>query len=290
MADQRPSSTPIPTRLLGHTGRQVPILGIGGYHIGSAGPELGVRIVREAIDAGVTFLDNAWCYHQGRSEEIMGRALADGYRQKVFLMTKNHGRDAETFRRQFDQSLRRLGVHHVDLLQLHDIRDPDEPHYLFRHRVLDAAMEAKSAGRVRFLGFSGHFRPEVLEKMLDLEQPWDAVQLPVNLLDAHFRSFQQRIIPKLRERGIGVIGMKSLASGHLLKTGIAARDAITYALSQPIDVLVCGMDSLEVLRENLETVRSFQPLSPERQKELLARSKPYAAKGELEDYKHAHQD
>jgi len=288
MTDRQPSLPPLPTRVLGRTGQSVSILGLGGYHVGAGGPELGVRLVREAIDAGVTFLDNAWCYHQGRSEEIMGRALADGYRSRVFLMTKNHGRDAETFRRQLDQSLRRLGVHHVDLLQLHDICEPEEPQFILRHRVLDAAMEAKSAGRIRFLGVTAHFRPEILEKMLDLEIPWDAVQVPVNLLDAHFHSFQQRILPRLRDRGIGVIGMKSLSSGQLLKTGVAARDAIRYALSQPIDVLVSGMDRLEVLRENIETARSFEPMAPQRQKELLDQVKPLAVKGHLEQYKHPH--
>ncbi len=285
MAGQDQTCGSIPTRFLGRTGVQVSILGVGGYHIGAAGEQLGVRIVREAIDAGVSFLDNAWCYNKGRSEQIMGLALRDGYRNKVFLMTKNHGRNAEAFRRQLHDSLVRLGVHHVDLLQLHDIHSMNEPRQVLYGRVLDAVIEARQAGKVRFFGFSGHYRPEILEKMLDLEFPWDTVQLPVNLLDAHFHSFQQHVLPKLRERGIGVIGMKSLSSGHLLKTGVSPHDAMCYSLSQPIDVLVSGMDSVEVLQKNLRMVRTFQPMSEARQKELLAQTAPHAGKGHLERYK-----
>jgi len=217
------------TRTLGKTGVRVTVLALGGYHIGKpSDPEMGVRIIRAAVDEGINFLDNAWCYHDGKSEEIMGRALKSGYREKVFLMTKNHGRDAATFRRQLNESLRRLRTDHIDLLQF-----------------------------------------------------------PTNLLDAHYRSFTKEILPIGVERGIGIIGMKSLAGGQLLQAGISPREAITYTLSLPIHTLVSGIDSLEVLRQNLKIVRTWKGLSEEEEKRLLERSASPARAGHLEWYKTA---
>ncbi|MHB0856330.1 MAG: aldo/keto reductase [Anaerolineae bacterium] len=276
----------IPARMLGNTGERVTAIGVGGHHIGRPeDPALGERIIRTAIDEGINFLDNAWCYHDGRSEEIMGRALRDGYRERVFLMTKNHGRDAATYRRQLDESLRRLQTDRIDLVQFHSISEDNEPGRITAEGALEAAIEARSVGKLRFVGFTGHKSPDLHRTMLDEAFAWDTVQMPINLLDASFRSFAQEVLPILLRRGIGIIGMKSLAGGHLLETGVSAREAIAYALSQRIDTLVCGMESLEVLRQNLEIARSWQPLTEGDQALLLARVTPLAADGRLEHYK-----
>lgn len=276
----------IPTRTLGATGVEVTILGVGGYHIGTnADPELGIRIIRAAIDAGINFLDNAWCYNQGQSEIIMGRALRDGYRDKVFLMTKNHGRDRATFEKQLDQSLERLQTDCIDLLQFHEIIDEGIPERILNEGALAAAIRAREAGKIRFIGFTGHRWPHLFREMLDFDFEWDAVQFPANLLDAQYRSFTQEILPILKTRGIGAIGMKSLAGSRLLQAGVSPQEAISYSLSLPIDVLVSGIDSMEVLEQNLEIVRGWQPLTDEEQRALLERVAPFAGDGRLEYYK-----
>ncbi|MFW6108448.1 MAG: aldo/keto reductase [bacterium] len=277
----------LPTRPLGGTGLRVTVLGVGGFHVGEPAPEEGIRIIRTAIDEGVNFLDNAWCYHDGESERLMGRALRDGYRDRVVLMTKNHGRDADSFRRQLDQSLQRLGTDCIDILQFHDISQPDEPDRLFDGGAVDAAVEARRAGKIRFIGFTGHRLPAVHRLMLDKDFPWDTVQCPVSVLDAHFHSFQRGVLPVLRERGIGAIGMKSLSSGRVLQTGIGAGEAIAYALSQDIATLVSGMESVDDLARNLATVRAWAPMAAVDQQALLARSAPYARDGRLERHKTA---
>ena len=276
----------IPTRVLGPTGTRVTILGLGGYHIGKAAdPELAVRIIRTAIDEGINFLDNAWCYLGGESERIMGRALQDGYRSKVFLMTKNHGRNAATFQRQLEESLLRLRTERIDLLQFHEIVHEGEPQRLFSEGAVEAAVAARKSGKIRFIGFTGHRYPHLFRQMLDHDFPWDTVQLPTNPLDAHYRSFTREILPLLSARRIGVIGMKSLAAGELLKSGISVREALTYALSLPIHTLVSGVDSLQVLRQNLEIVRSWEPLSEEEQSHLVERAASWGRDGHLEFYK-----
>ena len=278
----------IPTRELGSTGVQVTILGVGGWHIGEpSDPEIGIRIIRTAIDEGINFLDNAWCYHDGESELIMGRALRDGYRERAFLMTKNHGRDAATFRRELDESLERLQTDWIDLLQFHAINGEGEPDQIFSGGAVEAAVQAQEAGKIRFIGCTGHHRPHLLRQMLERDFPWDAVQLPINLLDAHYCSFTHEVLPLLTGRGIGVIAMKGLAAGDLLKAGISAPEAIAYALSLPISTLVSGMDSREVLAENLEIARSWVPLADEERVCLLERSAPWAEGGKLESYKTA---
>jgi len=178
-------------------------------------------------------LDNAWCYHQGESEQIMGRALRDGYREKVFLMTKNHGRDAATFNRQLDESLQRLQTDHIDLLQFHNIAHEEDPARIF-DGTIEAAVEARQNGKIGFIGFTGHHWPHLFHRMLERDFAWDTVQLPINLLDAHYRSFSREILPLLIARGIGTIGMKGLSGGEILKAGISAREAISYSLSLPI--------------------------------------------------------
>lgn len=276
----------IPTRLLGATGERVSIIGVGGHHIGRPkDADTGVRIIRTAIDAGINLLDNAWCYHDGRSEEIMGRALRDGYRQRAFLMTKNHGRDGEAFRRQLDESLRRLGTDHIDLLQFHEIIHEGEPDRIFSEGAIEAAVAARTAGKIRYIGFTGHRWPHLLKQMLDHEFQWDTLQMPVNLLDAHYRSFASEILPIAEARHIAVIGMKGLAAGRIMGAGVSVHEALSYALSQPIASLICGMESLEVLDQNLRIVRDWQPMSMEEQANLRERVAAAAADGHLEEYK-----
>jgi aryl-alcohol dehydrogenase-like predicted oxidoreductase len=275
----------IPTRVLGSTGVRVTMIGVGGYHIGKGDADLGVRIIREAIDEGINFLDNAWCYNDGDSERIMGRALQGGYRDKVFLMTKNHGRDADTYREQLEESLRRLGTDYIDLVQFHAINEEGEPDRIFSEGAIEEAVKAREEGKIRYIGFTGHRWPDLFDEMLEYDFDWDTVQMPINLLDAHFRSFAGQILPTLLERGIGVIGMKSLTGGWLLKTDVEASDAISYALSQPVDTLVTGIDSTEVLQQNLAIARSWEAMSRERQAELLEQVSAKAQDGTLEKYK-----
>jgi len=279
-------SSGIPTRLLGATRERVSIIGVGGHHIGRpADAETGIRIIRTAIDAGINLLDNAWCYHDGRSEEIMGRALRDGYRQRAFLMTKNHGRDGETFRQQLDESLRRLQTDHIDLLQFHEIIHEGEPDRIFSEGAIEAAVAARTAGKIRYIGFTGHRWPHLLKQMLAHEFQWDTLQMPVNLLDAHYRSFAAEVLPIAQARSIGVIGMKGLAAGRIMEAGVSVQEALSYALSQPIASLICGMESLEVLEQNLRIVRDWQPMDMEEQASLRDRVAAAAADGRLEEYK-----
>ena len=279
-------SSGIPTRLLGATRERVSIIGVGGHHIGRpTEAETGIRIIRTAIDAGINLLDNAWCYHDGRSEEIMGRALRDGYRQRAFLMTKNHGRDGETFRQQLDESLRRLQTDHIDLLQFHEIIHEGEPDRIFSEGAIEAAVAARTAGKIRYIGFTGHRWPHLLKQMLAHEFQWDTLQMPVNLLDAHYRSFAAEVLPIAQARSIGVIGMKGLAAGRIMEAGVSVQEALSYALSQPIASLICGMESLEVLEQNLRIVRDWQPMDLEEQASLRDRVAAAAADGRLEEYK-----
>jgi len=275
----------IPTRILGQTGERVTIIGVGGFHIGTLSAGTGERIIRAALDEGINFLDNAWCYNEGESERVMGRALQEGYRDKAFLMTKSHGRDAATFRQQLEESLRRLQTDFIDLIQFHEINDPDVPRRIYDEGAIEAALEARETGKIRYIGFTGHRWPHLFRQMLDGGFEWDTVQMPVNLLDAHYRSFARELLPILRQRSIGVIGMKSLAGDRILQTGVTPREAISYSLSQPIDTLVTGIDSMQVLAQNLEIVRTWQPLSEREQAELLDRVSGAAADGHLEWYK-----
>jgi len=278
----------IPTRVLGRTGVRVTVLGVGGYHIGKpSDSQLGIRIIRRAIDEGINFLDNAWCYHDGRSEQIMGRALKHGYRERVFLMTKNHGRDGVAFRRQLDESLKRLQTEHIDLLQFHEVIHEGDPDRIFSEGAIEEAIRAREVGKIRFIGFTGHRWPQLLHEMLDKDFAWNAIQFPTNLLDAHYRSFIKEILPVVAERGMGIIGMKSLAGSRILKTGVSPDEAITYALSLPIHTLVSGIDSLRVLDQNLKIVRTWKPLSEKEQKHLLERIASFARDGHLEYYKTA---
>lgn len=278
----------MPHRTLGNTGEQVSIIGLGGAHI--ARPNCrseAVSLVREAIERGVNFMDNCWDYHEGRSEMWMGDALRGGYRDRVFLMTKIDGHTAKVARKQLDQSLKRLKTDHVDLLQMHEVIRTDDPERIFaRGGAIEALKKAQEEGKARFLGFTGHKHPEPLLKLLAQDFPWDAAQIPINLLDAHFHSFGKQVLPVLRERGIGVIAMKPLAGGALLETGmVTATEALQYTLSQNVDVVVTGMESHGELEQALEAAEDFIPLSETAIAKLHERIKPFADTGEYEPYK-----
>jgi len=279
------SEMSVPTRLLGKTGEEVSILGLGGYHIGKLDKDQSIKLIRSAIDEGITFMDNAWCYHQGLSEKIMGEALKNGYREKAFVMTKNHGRTKERFNKQLEESLQRLNTDYIDLLQLHEIINFGEPAKIVNEGVLEEALKAKEEGKIKYIGFTGHRYPQLHQEMLDIDFDWDTVQFPLNVLDYHYRSFQNQILPQAKEKNMGVIGMKSLAAGRIFKTDIGVEEAIRYSLSMPISTLVSGIDSMEVLEQNLEIVRNFEPYSDKELEELRNRMKDEAYKGQHEYYK-----
>lgn len=288
---QEPSPAGIPTRPLGKTGQRVSIIALGGWDIGAVRDDKeAIAIMHEAVDNGLTFFDNCWDYHRGRSEELMGRAMAEGkYRDKVFLMTKVCGRDYKTARQNLEDSLRRLRTDYIDLWQFHGIKWDDDPELIFAENgALRCALEAHKEGKVRFIGFTGHQNPRFHLAMLQKPYDWATVQMPTNILDAHYESFQKQVLPVCVERGIGVIGMKALASqnGRLVRElGIPAPVLRRYALSLPISSLVCGIQSRANLRQDIEMARNFQPLTEEEINELLAKSAGPAATGQIEQYK-----
>ena len=281
---------PVPRRAFGRTGVQVSILGVGGHAIGQAKTEAeGIRIIHEALDAGVNFMDNAWEYHDGRSEEWMGKALK-GRREKAFLMSKvcTHGRDAKVAMQQLEESLRRLQTDHMDLWQVHEVIYDNDPDLHFaKGGVMEAIAQAKQQGKVRFVGFTGHKDPAIHLKMLAHDFPFDACQMPLGPFDGTFRSFEQKVLPELNRRGIAPIGMKSLnGTADAVKKGVlTAKEAITYVMSLPVATLVSGMDSLEMLRKNLEIARTFTPMKPDAMQALRDRCATHAADGRFELYK-----
>ena len=280
-------------RALGTTGETVSAIGVGGFHLGM--PEvdeaLAIRIVREAIDHGVTFMDNCWDYNDGLSEVRMGKALRDGYRDRVFLMTKIDGRSRAEAAKQLDESLRRLRVDHIDLVQHHEVIRFEDPHRIFRQGGANQALvEAREAGKLRFIGFTGHKDPRVhldtLEVAAENGFTLDAVQMPLNLLDAHYRSFGRQVLPYLVDHGIGVLGMKSMAEGYLLKTGtVTPTECLHYALDLPTSTVITGIDSLAILDQALAAVRTFRPLTAEQRAALLAKTAQVAAGGRFEPFK-----
>lgn len=280
----------IPRRRLGRTGVEVSVIGVGGSDIGKYKNEAeAIRIVHEAIDAGINFMDNAWEYNEGKSEEYMGKALR-GRRDKVFLMTKvcTHGRDKQVAMRQLEDSLRRLQTDHIDLWQVHEcVYDNDPERHFAPGGVIEALTEAKRAGKARFVGFTGHKDPSIHLAMLARDYPFDTCQHPVNPFDAGFRSFEHRVLPELNKRGIAAIGMKSMGgSGEALKAkAITIEEALRYAMSLPIAVLVSGMPTLGILYQNLAVARGFQPMTTDEMQALRARCAPLAADGRFELYK-----
>ena len=280
----------IPRRALGRTGVEVSALALGGYHIGLAkSVREATRIVHEAIDAGVTFMDNAWEYHEGRSEELMGDALK-GRRQQVFLMTKvcTHGRDRKTAMRQLEQSLKRLRTDHLDLWQVHEVIHDNDPDLHFAEGgVIEALDDARQQGKVRFVGFTGHKDPAIHLKMLARDYAFDTCQLPLNCFDATFRSFEQQVLPELNRRGIAPLGMKSMngEGDAVRKRVVTPTEALRYAMSLPVAATVSGIDSLKVLRQNLRIARDFTPMTADEMQQLRTRCAPDAADGHFELYK-----
>jgi uncharacterized protein len=278
-------------RPLGTTGVDVSMLALGGSHLGKAGSEReAIRIVHEAIDAGLTFMDNAWEYHEGRSEEWMGRALEGRRRHKAFLMTKvcTHGRDKRVAMQQLEQSLRRLRTDYLDLWQIHEVIYENDPNRHFAPGgAADALLEAKQQGKVRFIGFTGHKDPSIHMKMLSHGFPFDTCQLPLNCFDGTFRSFEDDVLPVLHRLGIAALGMKTLGgNGEAIKQGVVtAEECLRYVLSLPIAAIVSGIDSIEVLRQNLAIAQRFVPMTAVEMDTLRNRVARYAGDGRFELYK-----
>jgi len=280
----------VATRPFGSTGLQVSILALGGWHVGAQKTErLSTRLVRSAIDAGVTFMDNAWDYHAGLSEERMGTALV-GRRDQVFLMTKvcTHGRGAKVAMRQLEDSLRRLKTEYLDLWQIHEVSFDNEPAMHFaRGGVVEALDKAKTQGKVRYVGFTGHKDPRLHLEMLSHGYPFDACQMPLNCFDGSFRSFEHRVLPELQRQGIAAIGMKSFCGdARALKAGVVTpQEMLRYTLSLPIATLVSGIDSLDVLAQNVAVARGFRPMPESKRAALRRRVAGVAADGRFELFK-----
>jgi len=280
----------VPHKALGRTGVQVSAIGIGGYHLGSAkDQEEATRIVREAMEAGVNFFDNAWDYHQGMSEERMGVAM-QGVRKNAILMTKvcTHGRDKKVAMKMLEESLRRLKTDYLDVWQIHEVIYWNDPDMIFApNGAAEALAQAKREGKVRFVGFTGHKDPGIHLNMLSHDFPFDTVQMPLNCLDASFRSFEQNVLPEANRRGMGVLGMKSMGgSGEIVKHGAAAvADALRYAMSLPVATTISGIDSIDVLHQNLEIARNFRPMSGTEMAAVRDRCRKFAADGRFELYK-----
>jgi predicted aldo/keto reductase-like oxidoreductase len=278
-------------RKLGRTGERVSAIGLGGYHIGvPKDDQESARLIRSAIDRGINFMDNCWDYMDGKCETWMGKALRDGYRQKVFLMTKFDGRTKAATARQIDESLQRLQTDHVDLMQYHENIRMEDPDRFFNDGVLDALMEAKKAGKLRYIGFTGHKDPAVHLRMLEVAQAhnfhFDSAQMPLNILDAQFRSFAKNVVPKLVEQGIAVLGMKPMAAGQLPRRGLAtAIECLHYALNLPTSVVINGCTNAQELDQAFEAARTFKPLTPAELSALLAKTKDAALTGKYETFK-----
>ena len=280
----------IPQRPLGATGVMVSALGLGGHHIGQMENQReAIRVIHAAIDAGVTFMDNAWEYHDGRSEEIMGKAIADR-RDRVFLMTKvcTHGRDRREAMRQLEQSLRRLRTDYLDLWQVHEcVYDDDPDHHFAVGGVLEALDRAREDGKVRFVGFTGHKHPLIHLDMLSRDYIFDTCQLPLNCFDASFRSFEQQVLPVLVSRGIAPLGMKSLSGDarQVKKKVITAEEGLRYAMSLPVATTISGMNSMTVLRRNIRIAAGFKAMTTRQMDALRKRVREVASDGRFELYK-----
>ena len=287
------TSDPLPHRTLGRTGEKVSVIGLGGWHLSlpKVDEQLALRLVHSAIDRGVNFMDNSWDYNGGASEVRMGKALREGYREKVFLMTKVDGRSRREATRQLDESLRRLQTDHIDLVQHHEVIRFEDPHRIFDDDGANAALlDARQAGKIRYIGFTGHKDPHIHLHTLDVAREngfsFDTVQLPLNVMDAHYRSFEKLVLPELVRQNIGVLGMKSMANGIILKSKtVTPVECLHYALNLPTSVVVAGCDSMEVLDQALEAARSFRPLSDPQVQAILAKTKDAASRGEFEPFK-----
>ena len=286
----------VPYRALGRTGEKVSMVGIGGYHLGK--PELdaeeSIRIIRTALDEGINFLDNCWDYNSGESEVRMGKALHDGYRQKAFLMTKIDGRNKSAATKQINESLTRLQTDRIDLLQFHEIiRDSDPDRVFAAGGALEAALEAQKAGKIRYIGFTGHKSPDIHLKMLSAASAhnfrFETVQMPLNVMDHHFNSFEAKVLPTLVKENIGVLGMKPMGDPFILQSKtVNAVECLHYAMNLPTSVVITGCDSVKILQQALEAARSFRPMSKEQVASILAKTATAAADGKFEMYKTSH--
>jgi predicted aldo/keto reductase-like oxidoreductase len=284
-----------PYRVLGHTGEKVSLIGIGGYHIGMPSDQQeGIRIIRTALDNGVNFLDNCWDYNGGVSEERMGKALRDGYRQKAFLMTKIDGQTKKAAAQQLDESLRRLQTDHLDLLQFHEVIRESDPARIFGEGgSIEVAVEARKQGKVRYVGFTGHKSPDIHLKMLETafahEFVFDSVQMPLNVMDAHYDSFEKKVLPVLVKHNIGVLGMKPMGDGIILRSKTAsAVECLHYAMNLPTSVVITGCESLPILQQALDAARTFKAMHNDEVAQLLTKTAAAADKGEYELYKTTH--
>lgn len=292
---QSESKNGIPYRILGRTREQVSIIGLGGYHLGKqANPEESIRIIRTGLDEGVNFLDNCWDYNGGESEIRMGKALRDGYRQKAFLMSKIDGRNKAAAARQIEDSLRRLQTDRLDLLQFHEvIRDTDPDRIFAQGGAMEAALEAQKTGKTRYIGFTGHKSPDIHLRMLAAASAhgftFDAVQMPLNVMDAHFSSFEKRVLPALLKSNIGVLGMKPMGDHFILESKtVSAVECLHYAMNLPTSVVITGCDSLPILQQALQAARSFQPMDSTQVAALLTKTAKAGEAGQFELYKTSH--
>ncbi len=280
-------------RELGRTGEQVSAIGLGGWHLSlkHVDENLAIRLVRTAIDRGITFMDNCWDYNGGESERRMGKALRDGYRDRVFLMTKIDGRSKQEAAKQIDESLKRLQVDYVDLVQYHEILRFEDPHRIFDPEGAHAAvLEAREAGKLRHIGFTGHKDPAIHLHMLDVAEQngfqFATAQMPLNVMDAHYRSFARLVVPELVKRKIGILGMKSMANGILLRSNtVTPIECLHYALNLPTSVVITGMDSMKILDQAFEAVRTFQPMNEQQVQALLTKTAEAGSRGEFEPFK-----
>jgi len=284
-----------PYRTLGRTGEKVSLIGLGGYHLGKqSDPEESIRIIRTGIEEGINFFDNCWDYNGGESEIRMGRALRDGYRQKAFLMTKIDGRNKTAAATQINESLRRLQTDRLDLLQFHEvIRDSDPDRIFAKGGAMEAVLEAQKAGKIRFIGFTGHKSPDIHLKMLATASKhgftFDAVQMPLNVMDAHFNSFEKKVLPVLTKDGVGVLGMKPMGDPFILESKtVTAVECLHYAMNLPTSVVITGCDSLPILQQALHAARTFQPMDSSHVAALLAKTEKAAEAGQFELYKTTH--
>ncbi len=285
--------TEMPMRMLGRTGVEVSLVGLGGWHLGFKyiDEELSIRIIRHAIDNGINFMDNCWDYNDGASEKRMGKALKDGYRDRVFLMTKIDGRTKKDAAKQLDESLERMQTDHIDLVQHHEILRFEDPHRIFDEQGANAALlEARQAGKISFIGFTGHKDPRIHLHMLEVAKEngfeFDTVQMPLNVMDAHYRSFEKMVLPELVKQNTGVLAMKTLGNRMILESKTATPiECLQYAMNLPVSVVITGCESMENLEQALEAARTFKPMSDAQVKTLLSKTAQAASRGEFELFK-----
>jgi aryl-alcohol dehydrogenase-like predicted oxidoreductase len=283
----------MPMRTLGRTGVEVSLIGLGGWHLGFKyiDEELSIRMIRHAIDNGINFMDNCWDYNDGASEKRMGKALKDGYRDRVFLMTKIDGRTKKDAAEQLDESLERMQTDHIDLVQHHEILRFEDPHRIFDEQGANAALvEARDAGKISFIGFTGHKDPHIHLHMLEVAKEngfeFDTVQMPLNVMDAHYRSFEKMVLPELVKQNIGVLAMKTLANGMILRSQtVTPIECLQYAMNLPTSVVITGCESMENLEQALTAARTFKPMSDEQVRSLLGKTAKAASRGEYELFK-----